>query len=140
MQQATHIEYIGIRAPHTCPFSGVRFERFGDVQPVDGVNATKMLAHPSVYRQAKGAAPVEKADSVDAELAAVEEAAQAKREADAKKETDTANVEQDIGMMGKDALVDFIQNQFQVKADKRLGVDALRTQAKTLAAQFGLNP
>lgn len=125
------IEYVGLKDQKTDNVAGTEtvWNGTGDVQEVDDAVAAKLIAHPNIWRLAKGErakiAPATAKD-VDPQVAKAEKLAKLKK--DEAEETELARVARrvDINALPKDKLIAYAKRTFGLDLDAKKDEKLLR--------------
>lgn len=138
-----NIRYIGSRDVwHDNLYHTGLYFTHGQVRAVPFATAKQLLRHSDVFALSDGAdeaqaqqkAEDDAADDTDSLL----DEAQAQQKAEDENLDEVFDVYQSISLMDKDSLKNFIETNFEQKADMRKSVDTLRDEAKLLVDRFGV--
>lgn len=126
------IEYVGLKEQKTDNVAGTEtvWNGTGDVQEVDDAVAAKLIAHPNIWRLAKGErakiTPATAKKDVDPQVAKAEKLAKLKK--DEAEETELARNARrvDINALPKDKLIAHAKRTFGLDLDASKDVKLLR--------------
>lgn len=131
------VKYIGRRDTYKdgAYGSGIVFAK-GQTQMVPHATAVQMLRHPDVYVPGEAAPAAAAATASEPQAAKTKEQEEQERQQEEQRLQDARD---SINAMGeKDAVVAFVQTNFNQKLDARKGLDSLKAQAIQLVDQFGM--
>lgn len=131
MAPGLYVRYVGKTPTYPDVLFGTGEWARGQVKHVVAGVALRMFQHPDQYQQAPSP------EGVDASQTGA--LGQEEKRADLEPDTPEQEAEFAVRQMDVAAVKDFISSNFNIKADGRKGVDALRAQAVQLINQFGIN-